>query len=991
MVVLSPRDCQDVAGPDDCDDVLASKLPAQAGGSVNDSTVSGWCRKLARWRKGSRPDRPRLIVVLDGVNQRPQIDWARVIDAFGEALNRIGGRLVVTVRTTYHETRLKPRLMTTVEELNVPDWTTTERDAILGENGVDHSALHAAGDAHATVGRSLLNPRLLGIAVRLLKQKTVEHIEELSVNHLLFEHLRTREQEGRSPEPARECVRRLGIHAQAVLDRHQQGVDEDARVFDAEDVQTVADGRYFVPVAGDPTRYTLQDAGFVLALGFVVIDRLRTALRNERDCAAELDAAVDPIAALDQTAAVLMAALTCACIDNTQPDGIAVALLRAFAELQNPNQRDLEAFRSLARTRPGAFLEAARHLCLAGWNQPNADWIETALVASRGYAEAWRNIESAVGTWLACYSLSAEPGVGSRRALSAQDGTERTEKINNNLQSLSGAERRLLESMEETAGEIGALFRLAFTLIAGGPIAPFAKGVVQWALANMVNQNQGLLYEELEYVVRLNRIDWPVARAALLREGAVLRNADASKVGTWAAVVLLRATGDPEDANEAEKLAAELSDFESTSWRLVEQYCSADPCDPFESKATNVASTAEKYKTIEISSLYGGSWKSERESFFEAARSGIVRFEAEVGLNKYREFAEDVLKRRGLSLKRGLFLLRPHSALLTTEMAVALANENEDYLHAIGDLPEEDRWVVSQERLLLAFPKLSAEEQVKAMLGTTAGKDVLRSLLKVMKPLDETIFERYFRRACQENNARSQYFLLVFAKGSGTPLSDRSRDLVASLMRSESALVRMVVLERGYRLRDERLMRLVVDSGWRAERGAGRNSYENAYGSAILVEGARRSWISVDAALGRMSSGHYGRAARCLGRTAARRVARLIDLAIGAAVGVHVESTLPDVEYRCRHDNRPDSFRYSVTEGAGQSDVVAGPWKPGSESDEAFEEQERRRHEAFMTFRKKLDRANAGILVDDIGREEFEAIVDGDPDAGDRWFGVSPT
>ncbi len=53
MVVLSPRDCQAVAGPDDCDDLLASKLPAQAGGPVNKAIVSSWRRKLNRWRRAS--------------------------------------------------------------------------------------------------------------------------------------------------------------------------------------------------------------------------------------------------------------------------------------------------------------------------------------------------------------------------------------------------------------------------------------------------------------------------------------------------------------------------------------------------------------------------------------------------------------------------------------------------------------------------------------------------------------------------------------------------------------------------------------------------------------------------------------------------------------------------------------------------------------------------------------------------------------------------
>ena len=43
-------------------------------------------------------------------------------------------------------------------------------------------------------------------------------------------------------------------------------------------------------------------------------------------------------------------------------------------------------------------------------------------------------------------------------------------------------------------------------------------------------------------------------------------------------------------------------------------------------------------------------------------------------------------------------------------------------------------------------------------------------------------------------------------------------------------------------------------------------------------------------------------------------------------------------------------------------------------------------HEAFETFRTNLDLTNAGILVEDIAKEEFEAIVDAAPEAADRWY-----
>ena len=986
MVVLSPRDCQALTGLDECQELLASRLPVQTGSPNSEPVVSGWRRKLTRWRNDSRSDLarcPRVVVVIDGVNQRPQTDWGRVVEWFGGALARIGGQLIVTARTAYFETTLRPRLLTAVQELTVPDWTAAERDVILADTGINPAALEHIQDADAPVGRALRNPRLLGIAVRLLKGRVVEHIEELSVNHLLFEHLRSRQLESRSPEPVHECVARLRLHAQEVLSRIRNGVSDDVAVFDAQDVESVADGRYFVPVHDDPTRYALQDDGLVIALGFVVIDRLRTALRNGRDLCAELDAVIDPIAALDQAAGVVMAALTCACIDDTQRDDIAVALLRAFSEFQNPNHEEMEAFKSLSRTRSMAFLEAARHLCLTGWNQPNVDWIEAALVSSKANDDVRRNVQIAVAGWLRCYSL--EPSVGVRGEVSAEERAKRTERINDDLQSLSSAEKQLLEGMEKTAGDIAALTRLAFTPMSGGPVAPFAKDIVRWCLANMLNQ-KGWPYEVFQYVVRLNRVDWGAARAALLKEGGVFRRADASRVGTWALIVLLEATGEPGDAREAEELRSKVSDFKPRSWRLVEEYCSSDPCDPSASRPINVVDTAHRYATLDATSLYTGSHRGPDELFLEMARPGVVRFEAEVGLNKFREFAEDVVERRGLRLKRGVFFLRPHSALLTRELALALATECEERFGAASEFSESDRWGMSQYQLLLAFPMLSAEEQLKAMLGTTAGEDVLRSLLSVMKPLDETVFERHLEGACQENDARRQYFLLTFAKGSGTRPFQRSRDLVASLLPSKSALVRMVVLEGIFHLRDEKLMRLVVEGEWRAEKGEERNSYENAYGSAILVEGALRNWISVHEALERMSPGQYGWVAKRLGTRAGREVARLLDPSIRAAVGVRVENTRPEVEYRCRHEDQPDSFPYRLSEQENESRDVGEMWKQLSESDEALESRQRRRQEAFDAFRKKLEQENAGILIDDIAKEEFEAIVVAAPEAADRWY-----
>ena len=992
MVVLSPRDGQDVAGPDDCERLLASSIPAQSGGAANETVVSGWRRKLVRWRDLDQPDRPRLIVVLDGVNQRPQTDWARVIGVFDDTLKRLGGRLIVTARTVYYETRLKRRLMVAVEELEeleVLEWTVGERNEILAAHGIRYAGLHGDHDSDATVGRALLNPRLLGIAVRLLKGKAIEHIEELNVSHLLFEHLRTRELESRDPEPAQECVRRLRILARQVLNRLQGGTIDDVVIFDVEDLRIVADGRYFVPVDGDATRYALQIDGLVLAFGFLVLDRLRTAQSNRRNLAAELAVAVDPVASLDQTAAVLMAALTCACIDDTQSDEVVVALLRAFAELQNPNQDDLEAFKWLARRRTRAFLDAARHLCLAGWNQPNVDWIEGALMSLMPPlstdGEASGGIQAAISIWLGCHAASPEIGGDSHPKLGAEELAKHKEDRDKKLASLSPAEMRLLDGMEETAGDIGALYRLAFRLMAGRRIESLAPAIVRWTLANRIYTHRRRLHEEAQYPVRLNRRDWRAARAALLRESSVFRRPDATKLGTCALVGLLRMTGDPEDAREADELAARISDSKPMRGRLIEQYCSTDPCDPLAPKPSNVSDTARRYDTVDVQGLYSGSWKGSGEHFLEMARPGVARFEPQAAVEKHRQLLGDVLKRRGLSLSRGLSVSLPHSALLTSDMAIALTSAGEYWRREIGELRERDRWWVSQELLFLAFPRLSGEEQLKALLGTTVGDDVLRSLLKVMKPVDEDIFDQYFETACMENDSRRQYFLLAFAEGTGIHMRARSRSRLASLVTSENGSVRMVVFARILHLEDELLMKRVVDSGWCAMDTKERNIYENAYGSAMLVEGALHKWISVDEALARMSPEHCGWAARRLGPVAGRKVAGMVEASIETALSLTMEHEVPDVEYDCRPGDRVESSPRSIGRAALESDDVAEVVKGRTDRGEAFEQRQKRRQEAFETFGRRMRDAGAWIVLEDIALDEFEAIASADGAAAERW------
>ena len=403
MIFMSPDYFAETAWQDDVTELLIGKLIEQTDDQITESTRERWRRRLGQWRNQPATDSPRLIVVIDGINQRPNIDWARNIERIIDELSQFGGRLIVTARTSYFRTYVQGRLEERPTEILVPEWTKLERDEILAAHGLRPSDLH-----HSVAG-ALRNPRLLGIALEILDKSEITEFEELSVSRLLFEHIRMSERDAPMLQPAFELVQRLRKHAQEILSRVKAQQLDDLNIFEDE-VAAVVDGRFFHEVDGDPTRYALKDEGLRLALGFAVIDRLNIAQRNGHNLDNELDAILEPITALDDTADVILAALTVTTLDATYPQNITVSLVKGFAVLQNPDSAKFSAFAAMAKRCPQGFMDAAAALCLSGGHQPNFDWIKNALISACKDNSVWPEMTDKVRSWLSVYSLAPEGG-----------------------------------------------------------------------------------------------------------------------------------------------------------------------------------------------------------------------------------------------------------------------------------------------------------------------------------------------------------------------------------------------------------------------------------------------------------------------------------------------------------------------------------------------------------------------------------------------------
>jgi hypothetical protein len=987
MVVFTADDFRETWSEDDLVQRLIERLIAQTGGPFSEAARNQWRRKLERWQKASTPDAPRLIVFIDGLNQRPRIDWARLIDVVGAELARIGGRLVVTARTAYYRSQIEHRLISSVLEVNVLEWTNAERDAILAARGIKGASLQPR------VAASLRNPRVLGIALELLQSAQIVELEDLSVSRLLFEHILAQERDAPFPRPAREFTRRLGDHAREILGRVTARQRDDLKIF-LGGLESVSDGRFFVPVEGDPTRYTLADDGLTLALGFAVLDELRAARRNGRDLAEALGALIEPIGALDLTAEVVLAAATVSCLDDECPTEIGATIIGAFAELQNPNADDFPAFATLAPKRPEAFMQAAQRLCLSNAREPNFDWIEAALQAAKADARAWALMIPILRSWLAYYTLAPEARMHSHRSHDPVDKveeerTKRQVEIDEKLAVLSAPERELLVALTRNDdADLATLTRFGLTLIAGKPITPFAMALMHWSFANALNAGFGAPYKEFTHLVQLNRCDWPQAREAILRTARLFEATDVSLTGKWAVANLLLATGNPDDAARGEALVKELTARwpKFGSARAVEGYCASDPCDPASAKPTNISATAENYAAIDVSKIRLHMGNSDVDHLFESARPGIARFEPQIAISKHREFIADVLERSGFPLRQGMFEVRNHNALVSRDHAERIVARIRDgtVARAIETLSENERWIVAQYHLLVSFPVLSADEQIDALLLGSSGESIILDLMQEAKPLSAIKIEDLLSTAIRDDNQLAQYTLLAFARHSATPIPSNTRKQLPILAESTSEHVRAQALALIGAIHDEEALDAVVTSGWSAATVTKEDSFEVWYGSHLIIEAAVRGMIQQDEVLDRIAPELYGEAARRLNGDAAREVARRVDASIRRAAGLRLEIPVPDIKIRDTCGEEP--ARYQVSEWPESPKNLMESLQQLRESNEAFEERERRAGIAFEAFKAELTRAKAQIVLDRLRIGEFEAIAAADRPLAEKWF-----
>lgn len=971
---------------------LLEKLIRQTGWNTSERTVQRWRRRLRAWRANPSPDNIRLTLIVDGINQPRKSDWARWLDRAALEMQSLGGSLIVSTRTM-HWSEIARSLTVKVTPIHVERWTVAEVRSLLTTTGIDALKVSDA------VLETLRNPRLFGIALDLLHANEVEELGHLTVGRLMFEHMRKAQETGTVPMSGPEFANFLKRLGNDVIERLKRQDTDDIRLFDASktaELQYVATCRFFEPVPGESLGYEIKSEGLNLALALYLISALEAEARNGRNPVDRLANILEPIAALDEAASVVFLATQVACLqENSQ--AVRAALIEHFTTLQNPPNDQIEVFSLLARSATSSFLAAAESVYTSNAHHANADWLFEALIANRHIPDVWSKIEESAKRWLSVYSLAPERMMFRRSGRDTveevtQEKEKRSAELGKAVTELTPAERAYLEAnlTETTAWNFDSLLKVVFYLLAGKPLKNFAPYFVRFAFSDALGPAIHASDKEFRQLVSFNRVDWAETRAALLLELMPFAPSTTSRVGKWARVEVLRATGALDDAREAEDMAEWLTrDREKfAGWSRVEDYCAADPCDPDSPRPDNVAETAKEYRTLDVATLVTSMGPGEHDHFFNDARPGVTRFQFEDSVHAHRALADDVLGRVDLPRRQGVIALRRHSAVLNEVQVESFLRSGQESTVSYKNAgrSDKDQWLTAQYSILISIPHLTASDQLEA-LANIQGETVLLETLNSVLPAAEADSERTLQRVLKEGVPNAQATVLAAVHHAGSKLSSGAIHVVSSLIGSENAIVRAQALGVAAATGEPATLKLVADSGWDARNlAAPGDAYERWYGSSAILEAARAGYLTAEDALDRMHLDHYGFAAQELGHAAALLVVPRIDAALRSALGYAATSSLPDMETTipALADTGPPLVSLSEPPPIDQK----ARFDQLRETAEQFDDRQERARDSYSQFVKTLTLSNAHLILSDLTLDGLKALAAADPKGVERWLAM---
>lgn len=813
--------------------VLGESLQEVTG--LRDATY--WRERVGRILKRPAAEGPAVVLLIDGLNQEPQVDWPAVMHVlqgprFDERL-----RTIVTTRQIHFDIKL--HAFKTLDEdpphrTDVSDYDATELDAMLAQEGLTRKDLSEELLGFAKT------PRIFALVMKL--RATLKDTRHLTVHRLLLEYGRsTFPQKALSDKEWQDWMRGVATRARAGMTAYSEKELADT-ADDAASERKLVYRRLSEIIEGPfvqeavEGKYQLNSALVAHALAASLVERL--ASEPDHKLEDRLGEWLEPIAGFDERAELLRAAVVISLATHGSVSALSV-LVTAWLQTQNlrpSHQSDLSA---LAALMPSALLDTVERSSTR--SQSNAQ--RTALAALRALDRSDAQLRTLLveraAAWLSRVSLDLNT-FGQEAPAEDQRRVERLEErigpTPTGRKTVLGVPLEILERDTLRWGTNVPALLEGFALEHAVPA--FVAGALNSLLTTMQPH-----WEALHWMCLLNEID-PAQTAQALRKASAqvqsrLPEPDVSPLlaGRLAAY-LLYLTGF--EVDEAAGLAVDPRI--DSNWDYAEDYLK-DPArsyfklerrhadltladrsidvvrrahrlddiwlDPmFEPSPEFCEELSDMAAMLPVSELYTQRQHTPEVHAFERLWIPLARCAPGTLANLWRKWAKD---ENGATPATRLWRAWSfNGALLVYGPAEQAAARRLRRLGAESDKKEEQ--LASNELVLAELPGVDAFEQAVCIIETTTSPTTT-TVTELLAPLNTNEVDQLVARY-ETGDARAHRQLLVVLATRPPPLSDPAWEWVASFLTAEDWIEQRLALMVMLKVDEKRLGRKLFDADW---------------------------------------------------------------------------------------------------------------------------------------------------------------------------------
>jgi hypothetical protein len=479
--------------------------------------------------------------------------------------------------------------------------------------------------------------------------------------------------------------------------------------------------------------------------------------------------------------------------------------------LQNLGDEAFENLVTYVAARPDPFIDAWEHLHI---ERDDGRFLQLLLHAAAKRESVAQAFTARMNRWLGTWSrtlpkYSGASDQGRRQA-------EHSSRIEARLAQLTESERKFLTEQCTELPESASLASAAALFLYGRPLTQFASGIVAFAFAYTLAGNTHSPYDDLSWIIRLNRSDPADLAAAVRAEIVRLTSGEPSDQALKAAACALRLLGTLDAELEAEEISPRPD-------RIYYRDAPPDPLDPATEMPNDVTQVTQRIAGLDFEQIWSSMWATAENHDLDDSRNLLIRFDPAGFSGILDALARSVASRTGMALRQ----LSWHMPWLSQVMSEEAISATRKRITEISEnptlVPDDDENFVTAMLVEGVLPTLDGGQQLDLLQSLPPSAPYYLRYAALAKPLSGA--ESAGRLdAVMNADARILERTLLFLASSTTDVTDKLRDQVTICLASGETEVAGAAAEFARRHNDVGLDDAVMalhlpspeDQSWRA-------------------------------------------------------------------------------------------------------------------------------------------------------------------------------